>query len=80
MSFEGQGHFLTLAKGHLHMKIKTDFSQKPVGHFEPNFVCELLGTRKLRINDMMLVMCPRWPPCPYMVKTLQKSSFPEPLD
>ena len=25
----GQGHFL---------KIKTGFSQKPVGHFEPNFV------------------------------------------
>ena len=26
--FEGQGQFLTLAKGHLHMKIKTCFSQK----------------------------------------------------
>ena len=23
---------------------------------------------------------PRWPPCPYMVKTLQKSSSPEPVD
>ena len=28
-----QGHFLTLAQGHLHMKIKTCFSQKPLGHF-----------------------------------------------
>ena len=37
------------------MKIKTGFSQKPVGHFEPNFVCKLLGTRKLKFNDMMLV-------------------------
>ena len=27
---------------------------------------------------MMLVTLPRWPPCPYMVKTLQKSSSPEP--
>ena len=27
MSIEGQGHFLTLAKGHLHLKIKTGFSQ-----------------------------------------------------
>ena len=46
MSIEGQGHFLTLAQGHLHMKIKTGFSQKPVGHFEPNFICLLSGTKK----------------------------------
>ena len=30
---EGQGHFLTLAKGHLHMKIKTCFSKQLVGYF-----------------------------------------------
>ena len=30
---QGQGHFLTGAQGHLHMKIKTCFSQKPLGHF-----------------------------------------------
>ena len=53
MSIEGQGHFLTLAHGHLHMKIKTGF--KPVGHFEPNFVFKLLGTMKLIFNDMMPV-------------------------
>ena len=39
---EGQGHFLTLAQCHLHMKIKTYFSQKPLGHFFSNFVCKLL--------------------------------------
>ena len=33
VSIEGQGHFLTLAQGHLCMKIKTRFSQKPLGHF-----------------------------------------------
>ena len=33
MSIEGQDPFLTLAQGHLHMKIKTDFSYKLVGHF-----------------------------------------------
>ena len=27
VSIEGQGHFLTLAQGHLHMKIKTGLSQ-----------------------------------------------------
>ena len=34
MSIEGQCHFLTLAQGHLNMKIKTGLPQKPVGHFE----------------------------------------------
>ena len=29
---------LDLAQGHLHLKIKTGFSQKWLGHFEPNFI------------------------------------------
>ena len=33
ISIEGQGHFLTLARGHLRLKIETCFSQKPLGHF-----------------------------------------------
>ena len=37
-SIEGQGHFLTLAQGHVHTKIQTKFSQKPLGHSELNFV------------------------------------------
>ena len=28
MSIEGQGHFLTLAQGHVHTKVQTGFSQK----------------------------------------------------
>ena len=32
MSIQGQGHSLTLAQGHLDMKIKTYFSQKPLGY------------------------------------------------
>ena len=28
------------------MKIETCFSQKPLGHFQPRFVCKLLGTGK----------------------------------
>ena len=62
MSIEGQGNFLTFAQGHLHMKIKTGFYQKPVGYFKPNFVCKLSGTRKLKFKDMMLVTWPRWLP------------------
>ena len=44
---------------------------------KPNFICKLSGTRKWKFDDMMLVTWPRWQPCPYMVKTLQKSSSPE---
>ena len=31
------GNFLTLVQGHLHMKIKTGFSQRPLGRFELKF-------------------------------------------
>ena len=31
----------------------------------------LSGTRKWKFDDMMLVTWPRWPPHPYMLKTLQ---------
>ena len=34
---EGQG-YLTLAQGRVHTKIQTGFSQKLLGHSEPNFV------------------------------------------
>ena len=38
LSIEGQGHFLTLAKGHVHKKIQTGFSQKLLWRSEPNFL------------------------------------------
>ena len=43
---EGQGHFLTLAQGHVHTKIQTGFSQKLLCRSEPNFSGKLSGTRK----------------------------------
>ena len=75
MSSEDQGHFLTLAQGHLHLIIKTGFSLIPLGRFEPNFVSKLSGTGKWKSVNKMMVTWPRWPPCPYMVKTLHKSSL-----
>ena len=54
-SIEGQGHFLTLAHGHVHTKIQTGFSQKLLCRSEPNFVLKLSGTRKCKSDDMMLV-------------------------
>ena len=40
VSIEGQGHFLTLAKGRVHTKIQTGFSQKLLCRSEPNFFYE----------------------------------------
>ena len=41
-SIEGQCHFLTLVHGQLHLKIKTRFSQIPLGLFEPKFEKQML--------------------------------------
>ena len=38
VSIEGQGHYLTMAKGRVHKKIQTRFSQNLLGHSELNFV------------------------------------------
>ena len=46
VSIEGQGHFLTLAQGHVHTKIQTGFSQKLLYRSKPNFVRKLSATRK----------------------------------
>ena len=38
VSIEGQGYFLTLVQGCVHIKIQTGFSQKLLYRSEPNFV------------------------------------------
>ena len=38
VSIEGQGHFLTLARGRVHTKIQTGFSQKLLYRSETNFL------------------------------------------
>ena len=42
------------------------------------FIWRLLRIGERKFVQMVLVTWPRWPPRPYMVKTLQKSSSPEP--
>ena len=67
MSIQGQGHFLTLAQGHSHIKIKLVFSQTPVDLFD-----QILA---FRYKEMIIFKynfghMTRWPPCLYMVKIL----------
>ena len=43
----------------------------PLGRLKPNFMWSILGTGEQKFIQMVQVTCPRWPPCPYMVKTLK---------
>ena len=76
---EGQGHFLTLAQGHLQTKLKTCSPQNPLGHSKPNFMWSLLGEggAKVYINDpghmtKMAAMLKN-------AQNLKKASAPEPV-
>ena len=42
----GEVNYLTLAEGHLSIKFKTKFSQKPFDQLKPNFTCTILGREK----------------------------------
>ena len=43
---------------------------KPLGQLNSNYIWRLLRTRERKFVQMVLVKWPRWPPRPYMVKTL----------
>ena len=40
---KGQGHSLTMVKGHSDFKVKTCFSEKQQGDLEPKFIWKLEG-------------------------------------
>ena len=54
-------------------------SPEPLGQSTPNFMWSLNGKGKRKFVHGIWVTWPRWPPRPYMVKTLQNSS-PEPVN
>ena len=45
--------------------------QKPMGQSKSNFIWSFYGMGERKFAQMFLVTWPRWPPCPYMVKTLK---------
>ena len=47
------------------------FSQKQLGHLDPKLIWKLKGEWERKFIQMSWVTWPRWPPCPYMVKTLK---------
>ena len=46
-------------------------SLEPLGQFCTNFIWSLLRLGARKIAKMVAVHWPRWPPCPYMVKTFK---------
>ena len=83
MSIQCQGHFWTLAKGHLYMIFKTGFSQKPLGHFNQFLSISF----QVHDNEILFTLCgSHYQDMAAMhiynsiVKTLQKSTSPEPVN
>ena len=44
---------------------------EPLGQCCSNFILSLPGTGKWKIARMVAIHWPRWPPCPYMVKSFR---------
>ena len=57
---------------------QTSSPLKLLGQLNSYFTWRLLRMGERKFVQMVLVTCSRWPPRPYMVKTLKKSSSPEP--
>ena len=57
---------------------QTSSPLKLLGQLNSFFIWRLLRMGERKFVQMVLVTWPRWPPCPYMVKTLKKSSSAEP--
>ena len=51
-------------------QFQTSSPLKPLGQLNSNNIWRLLRTRERKFVQMVLVTWPRWPPRPYMVKTL----------
>ena len=53
-------------------------SLKPLGRLKTNFMWSLLGIEERKFVQTVRVTWSRWPPCPYMIKTLNIFFSPEP--
>ena len=70
MNIKGQGHSLTLVQGHSDSTFSNFFFLETTRPIEANFIWSLHGMGEQMFFWMVQVTGPIWPPCPYMVKTL----------
>ena len=80
MSIKGQGHSLTLFKGHSDFNVKTCFSQKQLGNLERKIHMKAWGRKGMKIYTNELGHMTNMAAMPIYGKNLKKSSSPEPLD
>ena len=82
VSIKGQGHSLTLIKGHSDFKVKTCFSQnsKTVGSFGTKLHMKAWGRIGMKSYTNELGHMTNMAALPEYGKNLKKSSFPEPID
>ena len=59
-------------------KLTLDLALKPQGPWWQYFIFNLLRLGEQKFIRMVSVCWPRWPPCPYILKILRKSSSLEP--
>ena len=52
-------------------EFQTTSPLEPLGQFCSNFIWSLLRVGERKIAKMVAVRWPRWPPCPYIVKTFK---------
>ena len=78
--YQGQGHSLSLVKGHSDFKVKTCFSQKQWGDLEPKFIRKLEGEYEMKIYTKMLGHMTNMAAMFIYGKNLKKTSSPEPID
>ena len=52
-------------------EFQTTSSLEPLSQFCSNFIWNLLRLGEWKIAKLVVVSWPRWPPCPYMVKTFK---------
>ena len=80
MSIKGQGHSLTLVKGHSDFKVKTCFFSKTVGQFGIKVHMKALRGIGMKIYINELSHMTNMAAMPIYGKNLKKSSSPEPID
>ena len=75
MSIKGQGHSLTLIKGHSDFNVKTVFSQKQLGDLKPKFKGKLEGEIEMKIYTNKMGHMTKMAAMPIYGKNLKKIFF-----
>ena len=71
INIKGQGHLLTLIKGHSDLIFENLFSLETLCRLKANFIWNRHGIGEWKFIQMVQVTWQIWPPCPYILKNLK---------